>query len=265
MNLLITLQKLETSLNETVYYFMESSEGKVCLNEQIGKTLDLEFTGEIYCTHCGRKTKKSYNQGFCFFCSKTAPSADISVVKPELDQSHLGISRDMEWAKENNLIDHFVYLANTGNIKVGITRHTQIPTRWIDQGANEAIRIAKVPYRQLSGLIEVKLKKHFADITNWRKMLSGNYSDIPLLKDSVQKAHRLLKKEFGEYLIDDNITSIQYPIYSFPAKINSLNLEKKAKYSGVLSGIKGQYLIFEDGMVFNVRKHIGFNVKITFR
>ncbi len=264
MELSSILKKLETSLDDTVNYFMDSTEGRIHWNTQIGKTVSLEFTGDIYCVHCGRKTRKSYSQGFCFFCSQTAPSADITVVKPELDKSHLGISRDMEWAKENNLIDHFVYLANTGNIKVGITRHTQIPTRWIDQGATEAIRIAKVPYRQLSGLIEVSLKKHFADITNWRKMLSGTYSDPVLLKESAKKAHNLLKSEFEKYLIDDDITSIQYPISDFPKKISSLNLEKQAKYSGRLVGIKGQYLIFEDGTVFNVRKYTGFSLKIVF-
>jgi hypothetical protein len=31
------------------------------------------------------------------------------------------------------------------------SRETQIPTRWIDQGANQALILAETPYRQLAG------------------------------------------------------------------------------------------------------------------
>ena len=40
------------------------------------------------------------------------------------------------------------------------------------------------------------------------------------------------------------------------------NPDKSPNFSGKLMGIKGQYLIFEDGTVFNVRTYEGYVVKI---
>ena len=257
-----TLLKLKSEYKTPILYYLKNGEQTLELNPLIGKKLRIRHTGAINCIACGRKIKKTYAQGFCFSCFQTVPQADPSVIRPELDQSHLGIARDMEWAKRNNLIDHFVYLAISSSLKVGITRYTQIPTRWIDQGAVQAIRIAKVPYRQLSGLIEVELKKHFADKTNWRKMLSNSIDTEIDLKQERDKAHRILNSKYSEYLINDEITSIEYPVLSFPEKVKSISLDKTPEFEGQLIGIKGQYLIFEDQRVLNIRKHNGYFVEI---
>jgi len=262
MFFLNNLQKLVSELGTEVLYSLKSEGELLSLNQLIGKQISISFSGRINCIHCGRSTRKSYGQGFCFPCFQTVPEADITVVKPELDQSHLGIARDLEWAKQHNLIDHYVYLANTSDLKVGITRHTQIPTRWVDQGAVQAVRIAKVPYRQMSGLIEVELKNHFADKTNWRKMLTTKVNtEINLLEAKI-KAQNILKGKFSEYLIDDEICDINYPVLEYPEKVKSLSLDKNPEFNGQLIGIKGQYLIFKDGTVFNVRKHNGYHIKI---
>lgn len=259
------LSKLVTDLRENVVYSLRDGESLINVNDLIGKEISISFIGKIYCVYCGRVTRKSYSQGFCFPCSQTVPEADITVVRPELDQSHLGIARDLEWAKRNNLIDHYVYLANTSEVKVGITRHTQIPIRWIDQGASEAVRIAKVPYRQLSGLIEVELKKYFPDKTNWRKMLMYSGSSENNLLEHRDRAHKLLENQFSEYLIQDEVQYINYPVIQYPEKVKSVSLDKTPEFSGKLVGIKGQYLMFETGEVLNVRKHNGYNVKIDYK
>ena len=256
------LIKLNTKLDTPVEYTLQTNSGGVVLNELIGKQLKFSFTGDINCIYCNRDIDKSYGQGFCYACYNTLPQAAPSVMRPELDLSHKGISRNMEWAKENALIDHFVYLAVSSSLKVGITRHNQIPTRWIDQGAVKAIKIAKVPYRQLSGILEVELKDYFADKTNWRKMLSGKIDEsIDLLKER-DKAHKILKEKFGEYLIDDEVTEIFYPVKQYPDKVNSISFDKTPEFQAKLTGIKGQYLIFDTNQVLNIRKHNGYFVNI---
>ena len=257
------LIKLSTSHQSVVQYsILDQDKNSIKLNELIGREIKISFNGQINCIHCARKTRKSYGQGFCYACFQTVPQASPAITRPELDQSHLGISRDMEWAQKNSLVDHYVYLAVSSSLKVGITRHTQIPTRWMDQGASMAIKIAKVPYRQLSGLIEVELKKQFADKTNWRKMLTNTIDEnIDLLAER-DKAHTLLKGKFDDYLIDDEITKIEYPVLHYPEKVASISLDKTPVVEGRLVGIKGQYLIFEDSRVFNVRKHNGYFVNI---
>ncbi len=255
--------------NQEAFYFLDTQNEdndiqRIAFNELLDQEITIQFLNEIKCIHCDRITRKSFNQGFCYPCSQTAPEASPSIVKPELDQSHLGISRDMEWAKKYSLVDHYVYLAVSSSLKVGITRHSQIPTRWIDQGATSAIKIAKVPYRNLSGLIEVELKKHYADKTNWRKMLSSQTLNIDLVAER-EKAQALLPEEYQQYIYkEEEVTEIRYPVIAFPEKIKSLNLDKTPSYQGILKGIKGQYLIFEDGTVFNVRKHTGYKVSLTF-
>jgi hypothetical protein len=172
----------------------------------------------------------------------------------------------MEWSKEHSLIDHFVYLALTDRVKVGVTRHTQVPTRWIDQGAWKIIKLAKTPYRQLAGLIEVELKKHLTDKTSWQKMLKNELAKDVDLKEEKYRASGFLSDEYKKYVIDDQtITEIEYPVNNYPKKIKSISLDKSDEFEGKLTGIKGQYLIFEDqsnesgtSKVFNVRKHNGY-------
>lgn len=255
------LLKLKSVLNQPVDYYLEINGEELHLNEFIGKPLKIKFQNEINCIHCGRKTSKSFSQGFCYPCFTTLPQTDAGVIRPELNRAHEGISRDIKWSEQNDLIDHYVYLSVTSDVKVGVTRHTQIPTRWIDQGAEYAIILAKTPYRQLAGLIEVELKNYLNDKTNWRKMLSGKIERPPDLLKLKDEYANYLPEEYQEFISDDDsITEIEYPVTEYPSKVKSLSLDKTPEFEAVLKGIKGQYLLFSNGQVFNVRKHNGYKV-----
>jgi hypothetical protein len=259
------ISKMQVSLKDVVQYQLPLGEQKIYMNDLIGSKITMFFHSRINCVKCGRVTNKSFNQGFCYPCFQSAPEADPAIIKPELDQAHEGISRDIEWAKENSLVDHYVYLAVSSGLKVGVTRYRQVPTRWIDQGAWKAIKIARTPYRQLAGLIEVELKEHFADKTNWRAMLQNKIDrDVNLIDEKIA-AINLLPDELQEYAIDDDeITEIKYPVERYPVKIKSLNFDKTPEISGKLSGIKGQYLIFEDDSVINLRKYGGYYISLNY-
>lgn len=257
------LEKMQTNLQEVVKYKLVSIKEVLEVNNLIGKKIELKYTGQINCIKCGRVTKTSFGQGFCYQCFQTAPETDVCVMQPEKCMAHEGISRDMEWSKQGCLKPHYVYLAKTSDIKVGVTRESQIPTRWIDQGADSAIKIAKTPYRQLAGLIEVFLKDFFTDKTSWQKMLKNEKTDDCLI-EAKKRALGLLPDDFKKYCIrNDEVVSIHYPHEKNPVKVKSLKLDKQPIISGVLTGIKGQYLIFDNEFVFNVRSHSGYNVEIS--
>jgi len=235
---------------EPVKYFLPLVETELPMDELIGETISMKFTGQINCISCGKRTKTSFGQGFCYNCLQTAPEASETVMRPELSKAHLGIARDMDWAREHDLIDHYVYLAVSGELKVGVTRHHQVPTRWIDQGATEAIILACTPNRHISGVIEVYLKNFYSDKTNWRSMLLNKDVQEYDLPEEKINAYQLLPAELQQYLHDDNqIWKINYPVSVFPEKITSVSFDKEPVISGILSGIKGQYLIFSDGRV----------------
>jgi hypothetical protein len=257
------IQKMKSIHETPVKYFLQCGDSEIEMNTLIGKKIKIEYQDRINCINCGALTKKSFHQGYCYSCFTSIPQCDIGVLQPEKDMSHLGISRDMEWAKQNSLVDHYVYLALTGNLKVGVTRHTQIPTRWIDQGAIAAIKIAKTPYRNLAGQIEVALKQYISDKTNWAKMLLANHYDIDL-KKSKKEIAVFIPDELKKYIsLDNSITEIEYPlILSGIAKFKTINLETNPKIESKLLGIKGQYLIFESAEVINIRKHNGYFINI---
>ncbi len=265
MNAEGNILKMRTELSVPVNYFLPLNEKELPVNPLIGNKINLLFTGQINCIACGKKTKSSFGQGFCYNCMQTAPEASESITRPELSKAHFGIARNMDWAREHDLIDHFVYLAVASDLKVGVTRHHQIPARWIDQGASFAVRIAKTPNRHIAGVIEVWLKKHYTDTTNWRAMLQHKVATgIDLLSEK-EKALHLLPAELRKYESDDNsITEIEYPVLAFPDKINSVSFDSQPRISGKLTGIKGQYLLFDDGSVLNIRKHNGYFIKIEY-
>jgi hypothetical protein len=255
--------KMETSLEEVVKYTLNFDNEQIKMNDQIGKTLSIHSTGTIHCIHCGRKTNKSFFQGYCYPCYMKLPQTDPSVINPEKNQAHLGISRDMEWSKKHDLIEHVVYLALSGGLKVGVTRHTQVPTRWIDQGAHSAIVLARTPHRNLAGQVEVELKKYLNDKTNWRAMLTNKKEGEPDLIISKQEAVAKLTEELKQYVTDSKeITQINYPVETYPIKVKSVNLDKTPDFSGMLQGIRGQYLIFNDGQVLNIRKYNGYEIEL---
>lgn len=264
-----------TSLGSTpdspVEYQLPLDDEHISLNKYIGDEIKLEYLGEIHCIECGRKTNKSYSQGFCYPCFKSLAKCDMCIVKPETCHYHLGTCRQPEWGEEHCMQDHYVYLANSSGIKVGITRGSQIPTRWIDQGASEALPIFKVSNRLLSGKLEEILKNHVADRTDWRKMLKGT----PEAMDLSEKCFELIKaseieineieREYGKSeitLLDEKQVSIEFPVDKYPEKIKPLNLDKTPVVEGVLLGIKGQYLILDSGVI-NIRKYAGYLVEFT--
>ena len=259
------LCKMKSELASPIQYYLELNDTQILMNELIGKTISIKFLNEIYCIRCGRETNKSFHQGYCFPCFKTAPETDDCILRPELCKAHEGISRDMEWSKQNCLQDHIVYLAISSGLKVGVTRLSQVPTRWIDQGASKAIKIAQVPNRNMAGFIEVNLKKHFDDKTNWRNMLTNKIDEVTDLLEMKEKALRVVKKDFMKFFIDDDsIIKLEFPVLQYPEKVNSFSFDKEDVIEGKLIGIKGQYLIFDDGRVLNIRKHNGYEVEISY-
>jgi hypothetical protein len=254
---------MRAELATPVHYFLPVGGNEIVMNELIGREISLNFTGQINCISCGKQTRTSFGQGFCYNCLQTAPEASESVVRPELSKAHLGIARDMEWAEKHDLIDHFVYLAVSGDVKVGVTRYHQIPTRWIDQGASAAIKIVKTPNRHIAGVIEVFLKKHFTDKTDWRAMLKNEIAQKINLLEEKEKVYHILPAELKKYFEPDNeITEIIYPVISFPQTIKSVGFDKTPKIEGILTGIKGQYLLFQDDSVLNIKKHNGYFLEI---
>ncbi len=259
-----TLNKMQSRLENPVQYLLPIGSETVEMNQFIGKEVEFVFSGTIYCKSCGKKTNKSFSQGFCYSCFLTAPEAAECIMRPELCRAHEGIARDMEWSEKNCLTDHYVYLAVSSGLKVGVTRSSQIPTRWIDQGAAKAIKLAVTPNRYLAGVIEIALKPYLSDKTSWQKMLKNEQPKDIDLEEEKQKAWELLDEELQEYITeDDEITEISYPVMQYPAKVKSINFDKTPDFKGKLTGIKGQYLIFENGFVLNIRKHTGYEVKFT--
>ena len=257
------LLKMSAIAESPVKYFLMMSSNEYCVNDFLHKKLSIKFEHQINCINCGKSIKKTFSQGYCYNCFSTLPQTDPGVINPELNRAHEGISRDMEWSKKYDLVEHFVYLSVTDAIKVGVTRIMNIPSRWIDQGAEYAIKFAKTPYRQLAGVIEVEMKNYINDKTNWRKMLSGKVTDVPDLLELKELYAAYLPEELQQFICDDDeITKLEYPVIKYPQKIKSVNLDKTDEFSGILMGIKGQYLIFDGGYVFNIRKHNGYKVSV---
>lgn len=257
------LLKMSSQKSSQVDYFLNLGGVEIAMNDLIGHPIRLDYEGVIHCIACGTSTKTSFFQGFCFSCFSTLPETDTCVMQPETCRAHEGISRSMEWSESHCLTPHIVYLALTSTTKVGVTRESQVPTRWIDQGAWKVIRLARTPNRFLAGRLEVELKQFFTDKTSWQKMLKDEKDpSIDLLKEK-DKAWELLSEELQYYCIDeDEITEITYPVHSYPNKIKSTTFDKVSTLQGKLTGIRGQYLMFDDGQVFNVRRHSGYQVRL---
>ncbi|MCO6175199.1 DUF2797 domain-containing protein [Flavobacterium sp. NRK F10] len=256
------LQKMQTELTDPIDYYLVFEDSFLNLNQILGKNLEIQFQG-YQCLNCGQP-KKIFRQGFCYDCFMKSPAVGDWIMKPELSTAHLGIEdRDLEYEKRVQLQPHIVYLALSSEVKVGVTRKTQVPTRWIDQGAIEAVPIVEVPNRYLAGITEVALKEHFTDKTSWQKMLKNDVVQADLVKER-EKVQNWLPKEILPYYTEyAKIYDLHYPVLHYPKKVSSLNLEKVPDYKGTLTGIKGQYLMFEDGTVFNVRTYEGYVVKLS--
>lgn len=272
------LEKMPTFLAEdkTAQYAININDGKekpFPLNSLVGKSIHLQFTQRRQCIACQIPVKKIYQQGYCFPCTQKLASCDLCIVKPERCHFHLGTCREPSWGEKHCFSPHIIYLANTSGVKVGITRETQIPNRWIDQGAMSAMPLFRVTSRYHAGLIEVALASQLQDKTDWRKMLKNDIEAVDLvsIRNAIKPeniladkiSNELLSKISFHYLEDSIPTDIQYPLLENPKKIVSLNLEKTPEISGTLLGIKGQYFILDCG-VLNIRNHSGYEVKLSY-
>lgn len=265
------VRKMKTRLEDPVRYKMLLGEHEIALNDFLGRQLQLKYEGVINCIHCDRKTNKSFNQGYCYPCFKRLAQCDSCIISPEKCHYSAGTCREPQWGEQHCMIDHVVYLANTSGIKVGITRGTQVPTRWMDQGATQARPIFRVDTRLHSGLVETLFKDHIADKTNWQAMLKGNAEPC----DLEQTRRRLmadcageldsLAQQFGLQAITElpgePEIHINYPVLEYPARVTSFNLDKTPSIGGTLVGIKGQYLMFDTGVI-NMRKYGGYQLSL---
>ncbi len=269
------IKKMSVDVNRdnVAQYQLNVGDNTLNMNDVIGKHISVNYQASINCVYCGRKTKKSFNQGYCYPCLTKLAQCDTCIIKPEKCHYEQGTCREPAWGERNCLQSHFVYLSNTGNAKVGITRFVTdgVSSRWIDQGASQAIPILRVQNRLMSGLVETALKSQIADKTNWRKMLQGEAEPIDLvaLKHTLltNAAPQLaaLKNQYGIQSLADiesDIINIAYPVHNYPKKIKSINLDKELGFEGRLEGIKGQYLLLDQDRVINLRKYSGYHLDI---
>lgn len=257
------LKKMTVSLEDTIQYELDLIE-KVKMNDLIGSSILMNWNGQIICSGCGKQTKKSFGDGFCYNCFITAPEAAECTLRPELCRAHLGQGRDPEWEQNNHNTPHIVYLAASDIVKVGVTRISQVPTRWIDQGASAGIRLAETPNRYEAGMLEVALKEFFSDKTNWQRMLKNEIDSTIDLVEEKWNLHDQLPSDLTQFFTEnDEVINLNYPVIEFPSKVKSLSFDKTPSIQGKLMGIKGQYLLFESGEVLNIRKHTGYYIQLS--
>jgi len=263
------IKKMKTALAKPVQYQLPIGDQFIDLNPLIGSEIQLSFVGQINCIHCGRSTKKSFQQGYCFPCYRELGACHYCMIHPERCLHGEGSCNPDHWVHANCMTSQIVYLANSSGLKVGVTRETQIPTRWIDQGAVQALPIFRASNRYQAGVLEVALKAFVADKTQWRVMLKNQQQEI----DLTEKAEQLLVEAKNEIhtvitqfkedditsVDDSNVIQIDYPVLQYPQTIQSFNFDKEDQVRGILEGIKGQYLLFDTGVI-NMRKFGGYNL-----
>ena len=266
------LAKMKVEHALPVQYQLPLDDHLIDMTSLIGKVVRLEHSGDIHCQHCGRKTSKSFNQGYCFPCFKSLAQCDSCILSPEKCHYDAGTCREPDWADRHCMVDHIVYLANSSGPKVGITRESQVPTRWIDQGATQALPIFRVATRQQSGFVEDLLRQQVPDRTNWRKLLKGEDVSIDLVAlrdeifDHAWPEVVKLQNRFGlqaiEALEDAEMYEFEYPVERYLSKATTHNLDKNPRVEGRLQGIRGQYLLLDTGAI-NIRKYSAYQVQLS--
>jgi hypothetical protein len=260
------LEKMKGILeNRDVSYTLHLGNEDIDMNALLDKKIKVVFNNKINCIICGKETRKSYGQGFCYQCFTTAPEADECVLHPDRCRAHLGISRDPQWSENHCLQPHIVYLAQSGGLKVGVTRLSQVPVRWIDQGATSAIKVCETPNRHIAGVIESFLMKYYADKTNWKKMITNeSLPDINLPAEKRNAADKL-PVELKQYVFsdDDQVFGVNYPVLVWPENPIQFNFDKNLVVEGVLKGVRGQYLLFDNQNVLNIRRFSGYHVELS--
>jgi len=269
------LKKMHATLandSPVVQYQLRLGDQNITLNPLLGQPIRLNFTGQLSCIHCQRRMKKSFNQGYCYPCFISLAQCDQCIIKPEKCHYAAGTCREPAFGVNVLLSAHIVYLANSSDIKVGITRQNQLPTRWLDQGAIQALPILQVPSRHISGLVEVAFAKHVSDKTSWQKMLKSQAQavDLTAKRDELFTlcANELaeIRQQFGDSALQSLTTeqpiAICYPVDQYPIKVKAFNFDKTPEVKGILHGIKGQYLLLDSGVI-NIRKFTGYEVEFS--
>ncbi len=253
--------KMITQIGNPIQYYLSLSNDLLSVNQLLNRKIKIKHVG-YQCVNCGSE-EKIYRMGFCKKCFFESPYASETIIRPELSRAHLGEEeRDLEVEKQIQLQPHIVYLAYTGDVKVGVTRVSQIPTRWIDQGATFALPIAKTENRYEAGMIEVALKEHLPDKTNYKKMLEDDFEGELDLADFRNRIQQYFPENFENfYRENEEIIRLDYP-YENNGKITAFTLDKYPEFERILTGIKGQYICFDDGKVMNVRSHEGYVIEM---
>jgi len=266
------LSKMRAELGDVVRYQLSLGDQLIEMNELLGKRISLSYVGAINCLHCGRKTKKSFSQGFCYPCFTKLPQCDSCIMSPEKCHFHQGSCRDAAWGEQHCFVPHIVYLSNASGLKVGITRGTQVPTRWIDQGAIQAIPAFRVSARILSGLVERIYGEHISDRTNWRAMLKGSVEPLEMIKlreemylrcqEEITQLQNIHGLQSIQPILEGEVVEIAYPVLQYPTKVVTHNMDKEPDVDGVLLGIKGQYLMLDTGVI-NLRKYTSYKITLS--
>ena len=262
------LQKMRVELDgDSARYFLRLGDNEAPIDTLLGHRLKLTHTGNIQCQACGAATNKSFSQGYCYPCFKRLARCDLCVVSPERCHFEAGTCREPDWGESFCMQPHLVYIANSSGIKVGITKEANLPTRWIDQGAVQATPIASVDTRQQAGFVEVVFKQHISDKTNWQQMLKAEDRHVDLISirdgllDEVGADLEELRGKFGDFLklSDSPVQTIRYPVDRYPTRVVALSFDKTPVVEGVLTGIKGQYLLFDTGVI-NLRRFTSYEI-----
>lgn len=262
----IYLKKMPAQLKDNqVNYYLDLEDDLLKLNDCIGQQISLKSLDEFKCS-CGQISKTAFRSGFCKRCFFESPLAGESIFRPELSTAHLDQEdRDLEWEKKNQLQPHIVYLAFTDKVKVGVTRKNQVPTRWIDQGAVRAVALIEVANRYLAGVVEVKLKDHFSDKTAYQSMLKYQEAEPEDLLAHADKALEMITQLGIEYTALPylrEVFNLTFPMKQIPQKIKSVKMVEDNKIDGILTAIKGQYLVVDNQYVVNIRSNAGQKVQI---
>jgi hypothetical protein len=265
------LAKLSVEASSPAAYVMSLENQAIDMNALIGSNIEICFTGHITCCHCGVETRRSYGGGHCYACFKTLASCDLCVVSPDRCHFFEGTCREPDWGESFCMQPHLVYLANSAGLKVGITKPSQVPVRWLDQGASQALIILRTATRQQAGLVEAALAQTVRDRTDWRALVAGEARAVDLdaargqLARQASAALTALDRRYPGALqpADDEVARVfSYPVSRYPRQFERFTLDTAATVRGRLVGIKGQYLLFDTG-VFNVRQHTSYHVQLS--
>jgi hypothetical protein len=246
-----------------IKYYLELNNNFLFLNTLMNKKIFIYYIHNR-CIKC-KKKNSIYKNGYCYTCFLNHPKNYIGIIKPERCTSHLNIeNKNIFFEKQIELQNHIVYLSITSQIKIGVTREKTFYHRMIEQGASKAIQIAKTPNRYYAGSIEVHMKKYIPDKTNYKIMLTKNNEEIyDLINYKFYLKNKFSKKLINFFLEHkNNIYHFFYPIIKYPITIKNINLYNENLLNKRLIGLKGNYLIFDNGVVLNIKNHIGYYVNI---